>query len=270
MIKIAVAQITSTPNVEKNTAKAIDLIAEAATNNADLIAFPENFLFIGEVDQPTTLIESIPGEKSELFGQAATAQNIAVLMGSMYEKNSMFPDKPYNSSVLIDRAGKLVAIYRKIHLFDIDLKEVQFLESQKVTAGKDIVVADWEGLTVGMSICYDVRFPVMYQTMTRKGADLIFVPAAFTKPTGKAHWLALLKTRAIENQVYIAAPAQFGKHNSTRESFGHSVVFSPWGEIIDIKEKGEGIIYADIDNELIQETRKRMPIQSHLVQNVDF
>ncbi len=268
--KIALVQMTSTPDRAKNLENALAFTAKAAQNEADLVAFPENFLVLGNNKLYVQTAESIPGPTVEIFQEQAVKNNISILMGSLYEKNPQNPEKVFNTSVLIDRSGQLLATYRKIHLFDVELHDVTLMESELVDAGQEFVVCDHEIGKIGLTICYDIRFPNLYQKITDLGAQIIFVPAAFTVPTGKAHWLDLLKIRAVENQVYIAAPAQFGKHSETRESFGNSVIFDPWGDTVALSPDTTGIIYGHIELENLKKIRNRMPVRSHRVPGIDF
>ncbi len=270
MSKVALVQITSTKDRSNNLEKALSFIDEAADNKADIVAFPENFLLLGEKKDYLNTAETIPGPHVDIFKEKARQQKISILMGSLYEQIPGNSNKAYNTSVLIDKQGKIVATYRKIHLFDVSLKDVVLCESELVEPGKEYTVADHEIGKIGLTICYDVRFPNLYQNLTREGATIVFVPAAFTVPTGKAHWINLLRTRAIENQIYIAAPAQYGKHSATRESFGSTVFIDPWGEVKSILPEGEGIIYGEIDHAHLENIRKRMPVQAHQVENIDY
>ena len=262
--------MTTTMDREKNLATAMHYTEQAAAANADLVAFPENFLLLGDKEHYLKAAEPIPGPSVEIFQKKAQSFGISILMGSIYEKIADDPSKAHNTSVLIDKNGELKALYRKIHLFDIDLNDVKILESELVKPGQEIVVAGHDIGKIGLSICYDVRFPNLYQKMSKAGALVIFVPAAFTVPTGKAHWLNLLRTRAIENQVYIAAPAQYGVHSKTRESFGHSVIFDPWGDTVALLEQGEGIVYGELDEAIQTKVQSRMPVASHQVEGIDY
>ncbi|MBU2511718.1 carbon-nitrogen hydrolase family protein [bacterium] len=270
MSKVALVQITSTKDRSKNLEKALAFVDEAAANKADIVAFPENFLLLGEKEDYLNTAESIPGPHVKIFMEKALRNNISILMGSLYEQIPGNQKKAFNTSVLIDKLGNITATYRKIHLFDVSLKDVVLSESELVEPGKNYTVTDHELGKIGLTICYDVRFPNLYQKLTQEGAIIVFVPAAFTVPTGKAHWINLLRTRAIENQVYIAAPAQFGKHSLTRESFGSTVFIDPWGDVQSILPEGEGIIYGEIDYSLLENVRKRMPVQAHRVKNIDY
>jgi len=268
--KIALVQMTSTSNFQSNLESSLSYIKKARENNAQLIAFPENFLLIGSKKQYQNLDSIIKINILEVFQKAAYENTISILLGSIYEKDEKNSQKLLNSSFLIDQTGKLLAKYTKIHLFDISLKEFKYKETELISPGENIVTCSHAIGKIGLSICYDIRFPGLYQKLTNKGAEIVFVPAAFTVPTGKAHWLTLLRARAIENQVFIAAPAQFGHHSETRESFGNSVIIDPWGEIIVKADDREEIIYGDIDLARLHDIRKRMPVQEHQVQGIDF
>ena len=270
MKKIALAQMTSTMDRSHNLATAFSFIEKAKQQNADLIAFPENFLLLGQKEHYLAAAESIPGPLVESFQEKALKENISILMGSVYEAIPENPHKTYNTSVLINRDGTISGTYRKIHLFDVSLKDVKLYESELNEAGCKPVVCEHEVGKIGLSICYDVRFPNLYQKLTEQGAILVFVPAAFTVPTGKAHWINLLRSRAIENQIYIAAPAQTGKHSETRKSFGHTLFIDPWGEVKEILTEGEGLIFGELDQTLLNDVRERMPVQSHKVSGIDY
>ncbi len=266
MRKIALVQMNTTMDRERNLEIAFSYAEKAAAEKADLVAYPENFLLLGDKEQYLDAAELIPGPLVESFQNKAKELGISILMGSIYERIPQNPSKAYNTSVLINKSGNILGSYRKIHLFDIALKEVNMLESETI----EPALFDHEIGKTGLTICYDLRFPNLYQKLAKAGALIIFVQAAFTVPTGKAHWINLLRTRAIENQVYIAAPAQFGKHSQTRESFGSSVIIDPWGDIVSILEEGEGIIYGDIDDAFQQKIKSRMPVESHQIKGIDY
>lgn len=269
MSKIAIVQMTSTASYDENLRKSLSFIEEGSHLKADLIAFPENFLLIGNQDIYKSGAVPDVEQVKKIFQQKAVECNISILMGSILEKAPSDPPKYYNTSLLIDQTGHLCAKYRKIHLFDITHPEVIYKESEHITAGEEISVYRHAIGTVGLSICYDIRFPVLYQRLTDAGAEIIFVPAAFTVPTGRAHWLTLLQARAIENQVYIIAPAQYGEHGHGRTSFGNSVLIDPWGDILVRADSGEGIITGEVDLEKLQKIRERMPVFKHKKARID-
>ncbi|MBU2645172.1 carbon-nitrogen hydrolase family protein [bacterium] len=269
MSSVAIVQMTSTANFEENLSKALSYIEEGSRLKTDLIAFPENFLLIG--DPAVYRSGAVPDENRvrHIFQQKAAACNISILMGSILEKATAAPGKYFNTSILIDRKGLVCAQYRKIHLFDITHPEVVYSESAHIVPGQEITCCHHDIGQIGLSICYDVRFPSQYQRLRAAGAEIITVPAAFTVPTGKAHWLTLLQARAIENQVFIIAPAQYGKHSETRASYGNSVLIDPWGEILAHAADGEKMITGEIDLVRLQKTRERMPVFKHRVKGID-
>lgn len=269
MKKIALVQMTSTADFAANLKQAILYLEQAVDERADLVAYPENFLLLGNKSLYQKSAQSIPGPTVQIFQQLAKKNQISILMGSIYEKVPDNSNKIYNTSIMIDRQGEIVATYRKIHLFDINLPEVVINESELVAAGNKTVVCEHELGCIGFSICYDIRFPNLYQRLTDAGANLIFVPSAFTVPTGNDHWMALLKARAIENQVYLAAPAQFGKHGSDRESYGKTTLINPWGDVLTTADDKPGIVYGEIDLALLRQIRQRMPIMNHKIKGID-
>lgn len=267
--KIALVQMCSNENFNDNLNKVLSFINVAANNNADLIAFPECVLYVGSNSGYGKIAETLNGAIVKKFQRKARKLNISILLGSIIEKIES-NNKFYNTSVLIDRKGNLCAFYRKIHLYDVSLPNVSIQESKDFKAGNQIVVCNHEIGKIGFSICYDLRFPNLYQTLTQHGANIIFVPAAFTLHTGKDHWLSLLQARAIENQVYIAAPAQFGKHGQNRHSYGNSVIIDPWGTIISKSGEKEGVIFGEIDMDYMEKIRRNMPVFQHKVPGIDF
>ena len=269
MKKIALAQIRSIPDVETNVINAKQFILKAVEQGADLIAFPENVLFIGDHSRTLEVAESIPGPLVEIFKEEAARYNISILLGSMLEKNPDLPDKVFNTTVLIGRNGDLLTTYRKIHLFDVDLPEIKYQESKNVSPGSRLVTCQHEIGIIGLTICYDLRFPCLFQKLSHLGAQIIFVPAAFMYQTGQYHWLPLLRARAIENQVYIAAPAQCGWHNKERLSYGNSILIDPWGKIINQAADTEELLLGDIDLSYLENIRTKMPIDSHAVEGID-
>ena len=174
------------------------------------------------------------------------------------------PLRTYNTAVVINAQGQLTARYRKLHLFDVDIPGGAVLkESSNTAAGDAVVVTEIAGVPMGLSICYDVRFPELYRQLTVRGAEVLLVPAAFTAHTGQAHWHLLLRARAVENQAWVVAPAQTGQHNTKRSSFGHSLVSNPWGDIVAELASGPGVIYADIDGDTVAQRRQQMPCLQH-------
>jgi predicted amidohydrolase len=169
----------------------------------------------------------------------------------------------YNTAVVVDRDGELCGVYRKIHLFDVDLPEQRLVESKGVAPGDDVVAVETAAGCLGMSVCYDVRFPELYRRLAEAGAQVILVPSAFTVPTGSDHWEVLLRARAIENQAFVLAPAQHGVHNARRRSYGRSLIVDPWGLVLAVASDGEGIALAELDFERLEDVRRKLPALRH-------
>ena len=246
-----------------NVREAEHWIREAAKGGARLAALPEVFVWRGVKKREREAAEPVPGPTSEWLADLARELGIYLVGGSILEA---IPGttKAYNTSLLFNSDGTLIARYRKIHLFDVDLKEgVSIRESETRAYGDQVVVADTELCRVGFSICYDLRFPELYRKMMLQGAQLIFVPSAFTAYTGMAHWKPLLRARAIENQAYVVAPAQFGKSPSSFETHGHSMIIDPWGKIIAELAHGAGVIVAEVDLDYLTKVRTELPCLAH-------
>jgi predicted amidohydrolase len=264
----AVVQLSSQDDVVTNLRQAEQWIAEAAHAGAQLIALPENFAFMGEEDAKGRIAESLLPPFGPIVGtmsEAARKAGIFLVAGGLPEKSEV-EARPFNTSVLFAPDGKIVAHYRKIHLFDVDLPDGTKLEESRATcAGSplDLTVATAFGMPLGMTICYDVRFPELYRALEERGARLITVPAAFTLTTGKDHWHVLLRARAIENQVYVLAPAQTGKHLKGRQTYGKSLIVDPWGDVLAQAGEGEGIAFARIDPAYQDKVRKALPSLRH-------
>jgi len=260
--QIGVVQMCSTSDVEQNLEFSHHQIQDASIKGIDLLAFPETFLYVGRDHQEKHRVaQTLDGKLVDTFREYAVKYNMSLLLGSVYEK---IPDdnyRLYNTSLLIDRQGDLTGVYRKIHM--CDAPSLGYNESDGIKAGDTPVVVDHEIGRLGMTICYDVRFPELYRHLTAMGAEIIFVPAAFFLYTGKHHWLQLLIARAIENQVYIVAPNQWGEHHEGRVSYGSSVVIDPWGSVVCCAAERPEIVSTTIDLNYLQEVRKNMPILSH-------
>jgi predicted amidohydrolase len=262
----AVIQLCSQDDVPTNLARVVALIGEAARAGAQVIALPENFAFMGGDDAG----KREHAEKADGHGPilstivaAAREHQVHIVAGGMPE-TSEDPEKPYNSSVLVDPRGAIVAVYRKLHLFDVDLADGTSLkESASTSAGSDKVVARVRDVPLGMSVCYDVRFPELYRALERRGARIVTVPAAFTVTTGKDHWHVLLRARAIENQVFVLAPGQQGKHPRGRTTYGKSIIVDPWGDVIAQCGDGEGFAMAKLDLAYQDRVRASLPCLAH-------
>ena len=265
MYLAAVIQLSSTSDVEANWATARELIERAAGSGARLVATPENTNFLGPHAEKVRRAEGLDGPTCRRFGDLAAQLGIHLLLGSFNERSEE-PERCYNTSVLFGPDGGRIAVYRKIHLFDVNVsEEVRFTESATVTPGQETVVATTELGKIGLSICYDLRFPELYRRLVTEGAEFLTVPSAFTLTTGKDHWEVLVRARAIENQCYLLAPAQFGKHDDEglRESYGHAMMVDPWGQVVTMVSDGPGIGLAEIDLDRVRRTRQAMPVESH-------
>ena len=259
----AAVQMQASDDKTANFAEAEHWVSEAARAAARLVVLPEVFIWRGNKKLEREFAEAIPGPTSSKLSALARQLNIFLLGGSILEEIPAIP-KAYNTSLLFDPSGSLVAAYRKIHLFDVDLANgVSLRESETRSHGDEIVVAQTELGTMGLSVCYDLRFPELYRGLADKGAHVIFVPSAFTSFTGQAHWEPLLRARAIENQTYIIAADQFGKSAKSFECHGHSMIVDPWGTILTELADGPGVITAEIDLDRLAQVRAELPALRH-------
>jgi len=271
---IAAVQMTSGEDVEANLERARELVREAATAGALIVGLPENFAYLGSrQDHRLNIAEELPpvdADQHRDLGPILGAMRALALKAGVWLLLGGFPEKSSssnrirNTSVLLNPEGTISAIYRKLHLFNVDVPGgKRFRESETVEAGDDVVVAPtpWGGL--GLSICYDLRFPELYRAHAAKGARIVAVPSAFTLETGKDHWHVLLRARAIENQVYVMAPAQIGAHGPTRRSYGHALVVDPWGVIVAECADQEGFALARLDFAHQDRLRAALPVLTH-------
>ncbi len=259
----AVVQMTSTAEVERNLATAEALVARAAERGARLVGLPENFAFLRAEGQPVPEPQALDGPWVGRMAALARRLRITLLLGSLPERVAG-DTRVRNASVLLGPDGRTLAVYRKIHLFDIDLPGMEHLkESRSVLPGEEVVVADTEAGRLGLSICYDVRFPELYRELARRGARVLCVPSAFTERTGKAHWELLLRARAVENLAYVLAPAQVGQHGGGRASHGQAMIVDPWGTVLAQVPDGEGFALAELDLARQDRLRRELPALSH-------
>lgn len=259
----AAVQMVASDDKTANLREAERWVRRAAADGARLVALPEVFIWRGKKTLERDNAEPFPGPTSNVLAALASELGIYLLGGSILEAISG-SDKSYNTSLLFDPAGKVIARYRKIHLFDVDLANgVSLRESATRAPGEEITVAGTELGAMGLSICYDLRFPELYRALADQGARLIFVPAAFTAFTGAAHWEPLLRARAVENQAYVIAPAQFGQSPSSFETYGHTMIVDPWGKIIAELADGPGIASAEIDLSYLEKIRRELPALEH-------
>ena len=254
----AAIQIDSRNDKNENIQKIEHYIALAALRGARLIGMPEMVSFIGDEDEEIANAEPIPGPTINQFADIARQFNIWLHCGSIFESIEG-SSKLFNTSVLLSPSGEIAAKYRKIHLFDAEIKNgPSFRESNTKQAGTEIVVAETELCTIGLSICYDMRFPELYRSMMERCAQVIFVAAEYTLITGKDHWDPLLRARAIENQVYIIAPGQIGVKPGF-QAYGRSAIVDPWGNVVARMPDREGFILAEIDIDYLKSVRKQLP-----------
>ncbi len=257
-------QMTSTADVERNLATAERLIAEASARGAQFVGLPENFGFLRSEGERIPLAQTLDGPWVRRLAEAARRHQLTLLLGSLPERIEG-ERKIYNTSVLLGPDGGVIASYRKIHLFDIDLPGMEHLkESKAVAPGHDVVVAQAPFGAIGLSICYDLRFPELYRQLSRGGARVLAIPSAFTERTGRAHWELLLRARAVENLAYVFAPAQVGQHGKNRASWGHAMIVDPWGEVLAEAAEGEGVAVAEFDFERLEKIRRELPALSHV------
>ena len=262
MGKVAAIQMTSSHVVADNLAAAGELLREAKDAGADIACLPENFAFIGLRDADKLQVAEADGVGAAQSFLSDTARELKLwILGGTIVIRRDADRRVTNSSLLIDAAGKRVARYDKIHLFDVTIpgRDEQYRESTHVAPGREIVIADTPVGKLGLSVCYDMRFPELYRQLVAQGAEWLAMPAAFTVPTGPAHWETLLRARAIENLCYVIAPAQAGTHTSGRETYGDSIIVDYWGQVLSRLAKGSGVITADIDLAKQAETRARFP-----------
>ena len=260
---VATCQMNSQDEKDENITTALSFINQAADRGADLVSLPEMFNFRGPVNRYTEISETVPGPTTAALADVASERDIYIHSGSFFEKSSE-PEKVYNTSVVIDDAGDIIATYRKIHLFDVDIgNQVYDEESSYTEPGDAPVVVDTPVGVLGLSICYDLRFPQYYTALADQGATILFVPSSFTLFTGKDHWEPLLRARAIENQTYIIAANQIGSAPEAGPRYGRSVIVDPWGNIISRSSDRPGISLATIDLDYLQEVRTELPALNH-------
>ncbi len=269
MLRVAAVQMTSTPDVRENLAKARGFLEQALDRKADLIAFPENFTLMAPTARRLVEgAESLKGVVVQTLQEWAAENDIWILAGSVplagKKAKGRKAAKTTNTSLLISAEGDIVARYDKMHLFDVNVAgDQKYEESATVQAGRKPVVADTPWGKFGLSVCYDLRFPELYRRYSEAGCEVLFIPSAFTVPTGKAHWDVLTRARAVENLSYVVAPAQWGANHPGRETYGHARVINPWGRVIAERPGGEGIVCADLNFEELAKMRRDLPALEH-------
>lgn len=267
MTRVATIQMVSNANLTENLASAATLIHQAADQGAELAVLPEYFLLISDNERDKSDCREPFGNGPIQDFLANTASRHKLwLMGGSIPLDCGDPSRVYNSCLLYTPEGKVAARYEKIHLFDVELdregKET-YKESTTVAAGSTVVVAETPFAQIGMSICYDLRFPELYRSMLARDISIITVPSAFTYTTGQCHWEILLKARAVENLCYVIASNQGGQNTARRATWGHSMIIDPWGEILAMVEQGPGVAIADLDLDKLHSLRKSFPALQH-------
>jgi predicted amidohydrolase len=258
--RIAVIQVNSRENPVENLASVERLLDQAASMGAQCACLPEFWPYLGPYSGFDEVAQTVPGPFVERLQEKARRYGMVVHGGSIVERHPTLPGKFSNTSVLIDSAGELVAQYRKIHLFDVNLANGEkHYESERIEPGNELVTAEVSGITFGLTICYDLRFPELYRLLALRGAQVILVPAGFTLHTGRDHWEVLLRARAIENLCYVVAPAQVGSYPPNRQCFGRSMIVDPWGLVLAQAPDVPGVTMAEIDLAAIEQARAQIP-----------
>jgi deaminated glutathione amidase len=257
-IRVACVQLTSGTDKAANLERAERLVARAAATGADVVVLPEKWNGIGDAETLRSIAEPLDGESVSAMGGWAKAHGVTLVGGSITERREG-RDRLSNTSVLFDPEGEIASLYRKIHLFDVEVGGHVYRESEAEEPGTEPVVARGEGWPIGLSVCYDVRFPELYRILALEGAELVTVPAHFTLHTGKDHWHVLLRARAIENQLYVAAAAQVGVTGVGRPSYGRSVIVDPWGIVLAEAPDEETVISAELDRARLLDIRDKLP-----------
>ena len=256
--RVAALQMVSTPEVMSNLESADRLIAAAAAAGARLVALPENFYLIGRHEGDKVKVREPEGEGPiQSFLAAAARRHRVWIVGGTAPISCSDPGRIRSACLVFDDSGRRVARYDKMHLFRFEAGDERYDESRTLEAGESAVALQSPFGRLALSVCYDVRFPELYRELG--DFDAMFVPSAFTVPTGAAHWETLLRARAIENQAYVIAPAQGGLHASGRRTYGHTMIVDPWGQVLAVRPEGEGVVLAEMDTERVQEVRASLP-----------
>jgi predicted amidohydrolase len=257
-LRVAAVQMNSNGDLDRNVERAEALVREAASGGAELVALPEKWSLLGPGELLAERAEPLEGSAVGAARSWARELGLAVCAGSVAER---LPDsdRVANTSLLIDSDGEIVARYRKIHMFDVDVGGVAYRESVHELPGGQVVDAELGATRIGLTVCYDLRFPELYRILALRGATAITVPSAFTATTGEAHWEPLLRARAIENQLFVLAPNQYGEAPPHYDSWGHSMIADPWGRVLALHADGEGVAFADLDFAELERIRSELP-----------
>jgi deaminated glutathione amidase len=263
MFLAAAIQMTSLADPLANVSKALGLVDEAVRRGARFVGLPETVVYMGPEKDKGHSAEPLDGPTMRRFADKAREHHIHLLAGSFFETGGP-GGRLYNTSILFDPSGARAAVYRKIHLFDVDIADgARYRESETIEPGREVAVAETALGKVGLTICYDLRFPELYRALSAKGAELVCVPAAFTLHTGRDHWEVLLRARAIENLCYVLAPAQYGQHTERRVTYGHALLVDPWGSVIARASDGEGMAIGPVDERVLARARRELPSLGH-------
>lgn len=263
-MKVGLVQLNTREDVEANLTKIDGFVAEAAREGARLVCLPEYANYLGPDERYAEVAEDLEGGPTATRFAALSRQHGVYLLGGSIRERTEEPERFYNTSTLFSPDGELLAAYRKIHLFDIKIGDtVSYAESERIVPGTEVVTAEVDGRRVGFSVCYDLRFPELYRALVEEGAHVLFVPAAFTMFTGKDHWEVLLRARAIENQAFVVAPAQVGRHEPDGWCYGRSLVADPWGNVLAKAQDSEGVVVADLDFSTLERIRTEVPSLSN-------
>lgn len=261
--RVAVGQMTSSAHLEENLETCHVLAQGARARGAALLCLPECFAFMGASDAETRqVMEPLDGPLFTRHRELARAAGVWIAFGGFPER--IDTERNHNAHVVVDDQGAIRAVYRKLHLFDVNIAgDRAYRESASTAPGHELVVVDSPVGSLGLSICYDLRFPELYRSLASRGARVLLVPAAFTLATGKEHWEALLRARAIENQCWVVAAAQTGRHNAKRDTYGHAMIIDPWGTVVAQCRDGTGLAVAELDAGFQDEVRARIPVWQH-------
>ncbi len=265
VLEAAVLQLNSQGDVPENLALVDRLAGEAAASGAKLVVLPENFAFMGPEADKRRIAEALDDPSAPIqaaLRKIAARDGVTLIAGGFPEK-SPDAERPYNTSLVVEPGGRALARYRKIHLFDVELGHESYRESAATSGGSEVVTVALGGFHVGLSICYDLRFPELYRRLVDAGAEVLTVPAAFTLNTGKEHWHVLLRARAIESQCYVLAAAQWGAHPQGRQTYGHALIADPWGTVIAEASDRIGFVRARLERAFLEQVRARVPSLCH-------
>lgn len=265
MTRIAAIQFTGSHDVKANLDIVEKWVNRAAHNGAKCVVLPENFALMGKTERDKLNIAEPFGEGPlQDFLSNLSKKYRLWIVGGTIPLISNLPTHVTASSLVFNDQGQCVARYDKIHLFDVEVEQREtYLESSTITPGKEVVAVSTPFARLGLTICYDLRFPELYRKLFNEGVEIFVVPSAFTLKTGTAHWEVLLRARAIENLCYVVAPNQAGHHTNGRDTYGHSMIIDPWGQIVQVLPEGEGLVMADIDLAYLKDIRRRFPVKEH-------